>query len=325
MDELDSDDESSVVSCASGKSDLFGDLQAARHIIGHIAIANTDVHDEVSDQSGSTSSTFVIAPTACGSPGSSQSVSSAITRDASGGEPGQYPLEIRYRVDDDDDDLNHVEYSSEKDDDGKDDDEKDDDEKDDDEKEEDEDLEADDEGEGETDNESEDEGTGYRILAGFSDLESVNSAQWGSNSPAHLGPFASLTPRRPTAREATTTMASHIQNEARALPSPSDQYPHQSSASSSSSMSRVSAELGSPLSIQSSASFPSTCGITTKDLAASMAIILAHLRQPLLPVTLCSGLCDGKLRAELLALLEQGRMDEAIAMLKDQKADHAGV
>jgi hypothetical protein len=83
---------------------------------------------------------------------------------------------------------------------------------------------------------------GYRVFAGFTDLQSIKSAQCDNRNQTTTSPgssiksFGSLTPRRPTALEATTggRYGRHFSGEST------------NSASPGSSTGRVSAELGSP-------------------------------------------------------------------------------
>jgi len=87
----------------------------------------------------------------------------------------------------------------------------------------------------ESDDSDIDDTCGYRVFAGFSDLESINPAQW-DDSPNHQitssqssrqSSFRSLSPRRPTALEATT----------------GDVFPHSRSGSHTPLSARVSADL----------------------------------------------------------------------------------
>lgn len=87
----------------------------------------------------------------------------------------------------------------------------------------------------ESDDSDIDDTCGYRVFAGFSDLESINPAQW-DDSPNHRitssqssrqSSFRSLSPRRPTALEATT----------------GDVYSYSGNGSQTRSLTRVSADL----------------------------------------------------------------------------------
>jgi len=89
---------------------------------------------------------------------------------------------------------------------------------------------------------------GYRVFAGWADLDAVKSAQWDSQQPAtspgsSTKSFGSLTPRRPTAYEATTGGRSgrYFSGGSR------------TSASPGSSAGRVSAEFDSPFTALSQA------------------------------------------------------------------------
>jgi hypothetical protein len=102
---------------------------------------------------------------------------------------------------------------------------------------------------------------GYRVFAGWAGIDSITSAQWDDRSQIATSPRSSikssgsLTPRRPTAFEATTGGRYE-----RYLPS------HRpNSASPGSSTGRVSAELDSPISPQSQAGG----GIVTAGLSPS--------------------------------------------------------
>jgi hypothetical protein len=105
--------------------------------------------------------------------------------------------------------------------------------------------EADDDDTEEEDEEDAVEGEcGYRVFAGFTDRQSIKSAQCDNRNQTTTSPgssiksFGSLTPRRPTALEATTggRYGRHFSGDSR------------TSASPGSSTGRVSAELGSPIS-----------------------------------------------------------------------------
>jgi hypothetical protein len=142
---------------------------------------------------------------------------------------------------------------------------------------------------------------GYRVIRGFSELESVNSAQWGDHHSPHsetdTAPsqvssrpsFGNLTPRRPTAREAT------------------------------SSTGRVSAELGSPLSIgsQSTPSFSRP---------SKLEDMFSHFH---CPHQSPSGFADviqvdnedSNRDQVILALLRAGRVDLAASLLKGETDD----